>query len=148
MNPDDFEPITSEREVFLCSRIPRPPFFPSLVGLTMNEVRRGYARMTLPYRTEVTQPSGSVHGGAIATLIDTVVVGAILSLYDDPTEGSKGLVTVVSSIQYLAYGKGEDLVAEARIRQRRKHLTFVEVEVVTASGSDIAHAEVVYRTSS
>jgi uncharacterized protein (TIGR00369 family) len=147
MNPEDFERLPPERDTFLCDRIPRAPFFPNLVGLVMNEVRRGYARMTLPYRTEVTQPSGIVHGGAIATLIDTVVVGAILSLYDDPAEGSKGLVTVSSSIQYLASGKGDDLIAQARVRKRGKNLTFVEVEVATADGREIAHAEVVCRTA-
>ena len=41
------------------------------------------ARMRLPYRDELNQPAGVVHGGAIATLIDTVVVPAVASAYDE-----------------------------------------------------------------
>ena len=53
-------------------------YFPSVVGLELEEVRSGYGRMRLPYRPELQQPAGVVHGGAIATLIDTVVVPAQL----------------------------------------------------------------------
>ena len=59
-------------------------YFPNLVGLELEEVRTDYARMRLPYRPELDQPAGVVHGGAIATLIDTVVVPAIGGHYDEP----------------------------------------------------------------
>ena len=59
-----------------------PPYFPTLVGLVLEEVRTDYARMRLPYRPELEQPAGVVHGGAIATLIDTVVVPAVGQAYD------------------------------------------------------------------
>jgi acyl-coenzyme A thioesterase PaaI-like protein len=84
MNSDQFELIDEAREKLLCERIPRAPFFPSLVGLVMDGARRGYAKMALPYRMEVTQPSGIIHGSAVAALIDTVAVTAILSGLNDP----------------------------------------------------------------
>ena len=63
---------------------PHPPrLFPNVVGLELEEVRIDYGRMRLPFRSELNQPAGMVHGGAIATLIDTVVVPAIGSAYDD-----------------------------------------------------------------
>ena len=58
------------------------PYFPTLVGLELEEVRTDYARMRLPYRPELQQPAGVVHGGAVATLIDTVVVPAVGQAYD------------------------------------------------------------------
>ena len=57
-------------------------YFPSLVGLQLEEVRADYCRMRLPYRPELDQPHGVVHGGAIATLIDTVVVPAVGAAYE------------------------------------------------------------------
>ena len=45
-------------------------YFPKLVGLFVEEIRIGYCRMALPFRDELEQPMGVVHGGAIATLID------------------------------------------------------------------------------
>ena len=43
-------------------------FFPTHVGLVLEEVRAGYARLRLPVRPEVAQAAGIVHGGALATL--------------------------------------------------------------------------------
>ena len=57
------------------------PYFPSLVGVVVEEVRTDYCRMRLPFRQDLEQPAGVVHGGAIATLIDTVVVPAIGQAY-------------------------------------------------------------------
>src|SRR3954447_20146148 len=58
-------------------------YFPNVVGLELEEVRLDYARMRLPFRPELNQPAGVVHGGAVATLIDTVVVPAVGSAYDE-----------------------------------------------------------------
>ena len=52
-------------------------YFPRLVGLVVEELRSDYCRMRLPWRTEITQPAGVAHGGAIAALVDSVVVPAI-----------------------------------------------------------------------
>jgi len=52
-------------------------YFPTLVGLVVEEVRTDYCRMRLPFRIELEQPAGVVHGGAIATALDSVVVPAV-----------------------------------------------------------------------
>ena len=59
-------------------------FFPTHVGLVLDEVRRGYARIRLPVRPEVEQAAGVLHGGALATLIDTSCIPAIGTFYDRP----------------------------------------------------------------
>ena len=56
-------------------------FFPTLLGLVVEEVRVDYCRMRLPFRPELEQPAGLVHGGAIASLLDSVVVPAVGSAY-------------------------------------------------------------------
>ena len=80
---EQFDPLPADRAA-RWSRFGRweERYFPNVVGLELEEVRLDYARMRLPFRPELNQPAGVVHGGAIATLIDTVVVPAIGSAYD------------------------------------------------------------------
>ena len=47
--------------------------FPNFLGMRFEEVRLDYGRVSLPYRPEFNQPAGMIHGGVIASLIDTVV---------------------------------------------------------------------------
>ncbi len=143
MNRDDFEPIGRAREETLLARVASAPFS-TLLGLRLEEVRRDYARMRLPFRKDLTQLAGLIHGGAVATLVDSVVVGAILSGLDGPPQQ---LLTINMHIQYLDRVGEEDLVAEARVRRRGRRIVFLEVEVKTAAGRDVAHGEIVYRVS-
>jgi uncharacterized protein (TIGR00369 family) len=119
------------------------PFFPGYVGLRLEEVRLDYARMRLPYRPELDQPQGVVHGGAIATLVDTAVVPAIGSAYDE----RRALLTVGMSIQYLDAVVREDAIAEAWIEKRGRSTCFCRVEVQSGSGTLAATASVIYKVS-
>jgi acyl-coenzyme A thioesterase PaaI-like protein len=76
---EQFEPLTPERAALWGNFLSWPgrTYFPNVVGLRLEEIRADYARIRLPYRDELQQPAGVVHGGAIATLIDTVVVPAV-----------------------------------------------------------------------
>ncbi len=119
------------------------PSFPRLVGLEIEEVRVDYARMRLPYRPEVTQLQGLVHGGAIATLVDTVVVPAVGSAYDEP----RGFFTVDMHVSYLSAVQDEDMVAEGWVTRRGGSIVFCQAEVATPSGRLVATASLVYKVS-
>ncbi len=115
-------------------------YFPVLVGLQMEELRLGYARMRLPYRPELLQPAGVVHGGALATLIDTVVVPAVGSGYDEPMR----LLTVTMTVSYLgAVMAGQDAVAEGWVVKRGRSTVFCRAEVRTAADL-VAAGDLVY----
>jgi acyl-coenzyme A thioesterase PaaI-like protein len=53
-SPDEFEKINPERFLEGVTQAPYPKF----LGLKYEEVRKGYARMRLPYRPELNQPAG------------------------------------------------------------------------------------------
>lgn len=117
-------------------------YFPQLVGLTVDEVRTDYARMRLPYRPELRQPAGVVHGGAIATLIDTVVVPAIGAVYDRLPM----MLTIDMQLRYLSAAREDDLVAEGWITKRGRSVVFCQAEVRTASdGAVVAEGWLTYR---
>ncbi len=90
-------------------------YFPQVVGLELEEVRIDYARMRLAFRDELEQPAGVVHGGAIATLIDTVVVPAIGSGYDDFMQ----MLTLDLQVRFLGAAVKTDLVGEGWITRAR-----------------------------
>ncbi|MEX0768314.1 MAG: hotdog fold thioesterase, partial [Microthrixaceae bacterium] len=115
-------------------------YFPNLVGIEVEELRRDYARMRLPWRTELNQPQGLMHAGAIATLIDTVVVPAIGTAYSDPRSFS----TIEMSVRYLDTVRQEDLVAEGWVTKRGRKVVFCEVEVRTATAVKVATGHLLY----
>jgi uncharacterized protein (TIGR00369 family) len=118
-------------------------YFPGLVGLVLEEVRTDYARMRLPYRPELDQPARVVHGGAIATLIDTAVVPAIGAVHPE----RRALFTINMQVQYLEPVIREDAVAEAWVEKRGRSTVFCRVEVRTAAGALASTGAVVYKVS-
>jgi uncharacterized protein (TIGR00369 family) len=82
-----------------------------------------------------------VHGGAIATLIDTVAVPAVGAAYDQ----GWGYATLSMDIQYLAPVRGEDAVAEGWVTQRGRSIVFCRAEVTTAGGGPAAAGSLIYK---
>jgi uncharacterized protein (TIGR00369 family) len=119
-------------------------YFPKLLGMTVEDVRRDYCRMRLSFKPSLEQPAGVVHGGAIASLIDSVVVPAIGAAYDAGT----GFSTVDLHVQYLSALRNEDAVAEGWIVQRGRSIVFCEAEVRgVSSGALIARGHMTYKVS-
>jgi uncharacterized protein (TIGR00369 family) len=118
-------------------------YFPSLIGLEVEEIRQDYCRMRLPYRPELEQPAGVVHGGAIATLIDTVVVPAVGCAYTRDWV----YMTIGMTISYLGAVAREDAIAEGWVDHRGRSLVFCAAEVVTASGKRAATGTLTYKVS-
>jgi uncharacterized protein (TIGR00369 family) len=142
---EQFEPLPPERAA-LWARFGKwkTPFFPSFLGLELEEVRADYARMRLAYRPEFRQPAGVVHGGVIATMIDTVVVPAVGSGYPEQRE----LVTIDFTLRFLAPIIEDDLVAEGWVVRRGRSIVYCDAEVRSASGTLAATATLVYKVSS
>lgn len=119
-------------------------YFPSLVGLQVEEVRHDYCRMRIPFRPELEQPAGVVHGGAIATVLDSVVVPAVGSAYTAEHRYS----TVDMHVQYLSALVQEDGIAEGWVVKRGRTTVFCEAELVGAtSGKLIARSVLTYNVS-
>ena len=141
MRADRHEPLPDEVlarwENF--GRWPDRVLFPSLVGLQIEEMRTDYCRMRLPYRPELEQPFGVVHGGALATLADTVVVPAIGAAYGPDVQ----YVTVSMTINYLGAVVQSDAVAEGWVTRRGRTMAFCRAEA-TAGGKPVFEASLVY----
>lgn len=122
-------------------------YYPKFLGLVVEEVRLDYARMRLPYRPEFLQPAGVWHGGAIASLVDTVVVPAVGSGYDEP----RPMFTIDLQLRYLAPIPPEvDAIAEGWVSLRGRSTLFcdAEVRIGDLDGQVAATATLVYKVSS
>lgn len=138
----DFRPL-DEARAGQWARFVRPDrvFFPTYLGLVVEEVRVGYARIRLPNRPEVSQAAGFIHGGALATLLDTVCVPAVGTFYDEQPD----MVTVSMTINFCGAVRGQDAVAEGWVEQGGSALTFVRAEARGEDGALAATASLVFR---
>jgi uncharacterized protein (TIGR00369 family) len=117
------------------------PFF-TLLGLQIDEVRQDFCRMRLPFRPELRTAAEVVHGGAIASLIDSAGVVAVWSNVDPrATRGA----TIDLTVNYLAAAMGVDLTAAAQVIRRGRSVVFVDVNVTSPTGEAIAKGLVTYK---
>ena len=120
------------------------PYFQQHLGVQIEDVRVGYCRMRLPFRAVLEQPGGVVHGGALAALLDTVVVPAVGQAYERGTR----FATVDMSVQFLGALIGDDAVAEGWIVRRGRTMVFCESEAVAATtGKVVARALLTYHVT-
>lgn len=84
-----------------------------------------------------------MHGGAIASLIDTAAMVAAWCGAEVP-ENLRGS-TVGLTVTFLAPADDEDVTATARLVRRGSRLATVAVDVHTGSGTQVATALVTYQ---
>jgi uncharacterized protein (TIGR00369 family) len=93
------------------------------------------AVIRLPYREQITNGSGTVHGGVLATLADTAVAFALSTNFD----GKMGFATADLTIHFLRRARGE-VLARARILKKGKRVNVGEVSMTDSSGREVARA--------
>ena len=119
-------------------------YYPVLLGFEVEETRVDYCRMRLPFKPELLHAGGIVHGGAIASLMDSVVVPAVGSVLGPNDRYS----TVDLHVQFIGVVKDEDVVAEGWVTKRGRSVVFCESEAVGASSGRLsARSELTYNVS-
>ena len=113
------------------------------LGMRLTDIQPGQATLTLPFTESVVTIGTIVHGGAIASLIDTAAMAAAWSDVQ-VVENLRG-TTVGLTVSYLAAGNREDLQATAKVLRRGKSLAYLDVEVRGASGAFVAKGLVTYK---
>jgi uncharacterized protein (TIGR00369 family) len=117
----------------------------ALLGLELVGAEEDVVRVRLPYRAEVTTIGDTVHGGAIAGLVDAA---ATASFWASPTIDLRSRGTTIGfSLNFVSAGRGKDLVATARVRRRGREISTGEVSVADGEGREVAVALVTYKLS-
>ena len=117
-------------------------YLPKFLGFRVEELREDYCRLRLPHRSELEQPAGPVHGGAIASLIDTVVVPAVGWVFPAVPQ----MLTLTMNVEYRSALVRADAVAEGWVTQRGRSIVFAEAEVRAADDARVvANGRLVYK---
>ena len=103
-----------------------------LIGAEMTRVEPGFCEIRLPYRPQLTQQHGFVHGGIVGMIADSAGGYAAYTLF--PADAS--ILTVEYKLNLLAPGKGETLVARAHVVKPGRTLTVVRADVYAIHGAN------------
>jgi len=119
------------------------PFMKHL-GMEFMEGAEGYAKLRLRYQKENSTAGDALHGGAIASLIDTTGAMAAWTTAEIATPRYFGS-TVGVNVNYLSGAIGEDIFAEGRVLKRGKEIIHSDVRVTNGDGKLLAQGTVIYR---
>jgi uncharacterized protein (TIGR00369 family) len=122
--------------------LPASPYVAHL-GMRLDEMQPGRAILSLPFSKQIVTVGSIVHGGAIASLIDTAAMVAAWSGSALP-ETVRG-TTVGMSVTYLAPASQEDIRAVASVLRQGRSLVYLDVEVLGATGTLVAKGLVTYK---
>jgi len=109
--------------------------FPMHLPFRLVSIGQDEARVELDVEQKHLQPLGTVHGGIVATLIDTATYWAAFLVLPEDT----GLVNVDLKLNYLRpVGEGS-LIAEGRCLRAGRTISYAEAYVESGDGRLIAH---------
>ena len=104
--------------------------FPKFLGIEIDSIEEGRARLSVETRKELLQLQGVMHGGAIASLIDTAVAFAIVSV----SQPHDRFTTVEMKVNYLSAIREGRVVADARIIRDGRRIVVADCDVVDSKG--------------
>ncbi len=118
--------------------------FSQHLGMELEDVSDGYAKLRLHFKKENSTVGNALHGGAIASLIDTTGAMAAWTTAEIATPRYFGS-TVGVNVNFLSGAIGEDVLAEGRILKRGKEIIYTDVRATNEAGKLLAQGTVVYR---
>ena len=131
--------ITAEKEQLIRDKFAYN-HFPRLLGIEIDSIEPGCARLSVEVTEQLRQLAGVMHGGAIATLIDTAVAMAIVGA----SEPHARFTTVELKVNYLRPLKAGRVVAEARLLQDGRRIVVADCDVFDAQGKLAAKGLLTY----
>ena len=114
--------------------------FPKLVGIEIDDIEPGRAKLSLDVSEKHRQLQGIMHGGAIATLIDTAVAFAIVGA----SEPGAKFTTIEMKVNYLSPIIEGRVIADARLIRDGKRIVVAECDVFDAAGKMAAKGLLTY----
>jgi uncharacterized protein (TIGR00369 family) len=129
------KPMSTQNDYF-GRRIP----FMNLLGLQAVSLDENQAVTLLPWRADLTNSRGDIHGGTLMSVLD-FTLSAVCRGHD----ASLGVITIDMNTHFMAPGR-TDLTATARILRRGASMQFCEGEIRDAQGVLVAKAIATFKT--
>jgi uncharacterized protein (TIGR00369 family) len=136
----DDEDLAPKFKASLLARMQQESPFWELLGLELADVKKGWAKVRLPFSRKLVHPLGIAHGGAIFSAADSAVAMALIGLVDrDET-----FTTVEMKINFLKPFDAGEMMAEAWIVHKGAKTALGDVEVRNGDGTLIAKGLATY----
>ena len=102
------------------------------IGAEVSRVEPGMVEIELPFRDDLLQHHGYIHGAVIAAIGDTACGGAALTLMP----AGATVLTVEYKINFMAPAAGERLVARGKVLRSGRMLTVCSGEVFAVADGE------------
>jgi uncharacterized protein (TIGR00369 family) len=132
---ENFDRLKAEE---IKKRFPSYPF-PALIGIKIDKLEYGLARLTLEHRDDLSQGLGYIHGGVITSLCDTAIGVALFTMIEDDEK----ILTIELKVNFIAPASG-NIAAEGRILHKGRKTAVGEVSVNAEDGTLLAKALITY----
>jgi len=114
----------------------------AVLGLTLEELRPGFARICLSTsKVTLGGVGGSVHGGLLAAMVDIAMLEALIPLL---RKGEKTAGTVDLNITYLRPAIGAMVFADATVLRKGRTTVVTEVAISDSAGKLCAKGRTIY----
>jgi len=133
---NDFQPITEitqEHKDYAANALHGLPFA-QLIGMRLIDLKMDEATISVDIRDDLRQPSGVLHGGVTATLIDTALAFAVRTRLE-PAAATATIDLTVHYLRPLVEGRATCI---AKIVRAGKRIFTVSAYVFNAEGKIIA----------
>jgi uncharacterized protein (TIGR00369 family) len=125
--------ITDAHREFAANALHNLPFA-KLIGMRLERLDLDEAVISIDMRDDLTQPSGVLHGGVTATLIDTAMAFAVRTRLDP----AAATATIDLTVHYLRPHLSGTAICTARIVRAGKRVFTVSADVENEEGKLIA----------
>ncbi|HMT09416.1 MAG TPA: PaaI family thioesterase [Pyrinomonadaceae bacterium] len=125
--------ITAEQRAFAENALHNLPFS-KLIGMRLVDLEPGIARIAIEMRDDLRQPSGVLHGGVTATLIDTAMAFAVRTHL--PLDAATA--TIDLTVHYLRPHLSGTFICTGKIVRAGKRIFTVSADVHNEEGKLIA----------
>jgi acyl-CoA thioesterase len=121
------------------------PFF-RLIGLEVLDVAPGWSKTRLVHRPDLAQPAGIMHGGVIASVIDTGIAHALLMTerFRELREERGALVSVDLRVKFLRPVSEGAIVCEARALRLGRQVIHADAVVTGPDEKEVARGDAIY----
>jgi uncharacterized protein (TIGR00369 family) len=89
------------------------------IGARLTSVTPGSVEIEMPYQENLTQQHGFIHGGIVASLLDTACGYAAFSLMPEDT----AVLSIEFKVNLLAPAKGELIKVRAEVKRAGQNIT-------------------------
>ena len=126
-----FEPRDPDYEAKVRNSFGRQTAMETL-GAVMGKVEPGEVEIEMPYRADLTQQHGFIHGGIVTAIVDSACGYAAFSLSAPDT----AVLTIEYKVNFVAPAKGQRLLARGEVVRSGATIAVCKGDVLAYDGGE------------